>query len=194
VFFGSLALYDAVRYGRADLVADQLGAATEDLGSPLLRAMAAHAEAQRAGDGWALDRVAESFAQMHANVLVIEAFADAARAHHDEADRNRSATLAALWQRHTPAPNALSRAAPAALTERELDVVQRTLTGESSKAIAEAEFLSVRTVDNHLGQAYRKLGVGSRDELRNALQPNPTVRTLGERRDERTAGTRFLPR
>lgn len=55
------------------------------------------------------------------------------------------------------------------LTDRELDVIERVLHGQSSKAVAEGLFLSVRTVDNHLAQVYRKLGVNSRADLRSAL-------------------------
>ena len=38
--------------------------------------------------------------------------------------------------------------------------------GMGNRDIAQALFLTVRTVENHLGSAYRKLGIGSREELR----------------------------
>ncbi|MBI5088136.1 MAG: helix-turn-helix transcriptional regulator, partial [Actinobacteria bacterium] len=41
--------------------------------------------------------------------------------------------------------------------------------GMSSRAIAEQLFLSTRTVENHLAQAFGKLGITSRDELDEAL-------------------------
>jgi len=54
-----------------------------------------------------------------------------------------------------------------------MDVVELALAGHTSKAIAEALFLSVRTVDNHLAQVYRKLDVAGRSDLAEALAPLP---------------------
>ena len=48
--------------------------------------------------------------------------------------------------------------------------------GHSSQAIAEHLYLSVRTVDNHLGRIYDKLGVSSRAELASALDRNRSER------------------
>jgi DNA-binding CsgD family transcriptional regulator len=42
--------------------------------------------------------------------------------------------------------------------------------GMSNKEIAQALFLTVKTVEGHLGNAYRKLGIRSRDELPEALR------------------------
>lgn len=56
-----------------------------------------------------------------------------------------------------------------ALTPRELDVARLAATRSRSREIAERLGLSVRTVDNHLARAYRKLGVTGRDDLREAL-------------------------
>jgi DNA-binding CsgD family transcriptional regulator len=42
--------------------------------------------------------------------------------------------------------------------------------GKTSRQIAEALFVSVRTVDNHLGRVYRKLEVKGRAELGAALE------------------------
>jgi DNA-directed RNA polymerase specialized sigma24 family protein len=41
--------------------------------------------------------------------------------------------------------------------------------GQTSRQVAERLHLSVRTVDNHLQNAYTKLGVGGRDQLAAAL-------------------------
>jgi DNA-binding CsgD family transcriptional regulator len=56
-----------------------------------------------------------------------------------------------------------------ALTPRELDIVRMVAAGQSSKEVAAALFLSVRTVDNHLQRVYAKLGVSSRQDLAAAL-------------------------
>lgn len=56
-----------------------------------------------------------------------------------------------------------------ALTPREMDIVRMVAAGKSSKDVAAALFLSVRTVDNHLQRVYAKLGVSSRQDLAAAL-------------------------
>lgn len=55
------------------------------------------------------------------------------------------------------------------LTTRERDVVQRIGQGLPSSAVAAALSLSVRTVDNHVQNALRKVGVSSRQELVTAV-------------------------
>ena len=176
VSFGAYSLHDAVRYGRGDLVADELVRLGGTAEAPLIDAMAAHAVAQRDGDAAALVGVAEVFASFGARTLVAEALDDAARADGDETVSGRAAAAAALWRRATPASNALARPVAASLTDRELDVVERALGGQRSKAIGEELFVSARTVDNHLAQVYRKLAVGGREELAAALAPSvPTA-------------------
>ncbi|MFF4455118.1 LuxR C-terminal-related transcriptional regulator [Streptomyces goshikiensis] len=56
-----------------------------------------------------------------------------------------------------------------ALSEREREVADLAAAGLRSRQIAERLFLSHRTVDSHLGSAYRKLGVSSRTALARAL-------------------------
>lgn len=55
-------------------------------------------------------------------------------------------------------------AAPHVLTPRELEVLQRLAEGLSNKRIAAALHVSPRTVNFHLDNIYRKLGVTSRTE------------------------------
>lgn len=96
-----------------------------------------------------------------------------------DAARHRLSTLttAILAPPPGPAPSAVSPASPAAgvprgiarwrsfLTERELEVAQLVAQGASNREIAEALYLSVRTVEVYLGRAFRKLGVTTRVEL-----------------------------
>jgi DNA-binding CsgD family transcriptional regulator len=56
-----------------------------------------------------------------------------------------------------------------ALTVRESQVAGLAAQGMSNREIAEALFVTVKTVEWHLKHAYRKLGVGSRRELGPAL-------------------------
>lgn len=51
------------------------------------------------------------------------------------------------------------------LTEREYDVATLVAQGRSNREVAEMLFLSIRTVEVHLGKVFRKLGVTSRLEL-----------------------------
>jgi DNA-binding NarL/FixJ family response regulator len=55
------------------------------------------------------------------------------------------------------------------LTARELEVATLAGTGLSSPDIGRLLFLSARTVDNHLGRIYRKLGVANRIALARLL-------------------------
>ncbi|WP_168627377.1 LuxR family transcriptional regulator [Cryobacterium sp. BB307] len=61
------------------------------------------------------------------------------------------------------------RAPPPLLSRRELEVARAASARERSREIAERLGTSVRTVDTQLQSAYRKLGVSSRDGLREAL-------------------------
>ncbi|MFL5846011.1 MAG: helix-turn-helix transcriptional regulator, partial [Solirubrobacteraceae bacterium] len=56
-----------------------------------------------------------------------------------------------------------------ALTPRQQQVCALAAAGKGNRAIAQELFLSMKTVETHLASSYRKLGVGSRDELAAAL-------------------------
>jgi DNA-binding CsgD family transcriptional regulator len=58
---------------------------------------------------------------------------------------------------------------PDALTPTERRIAERAAEGASNRDIAKALFVTPKTVENHLGNAYRKLGVAGRTELRAAL-------------------------
>jgi DNA-binding CsgD family transcriptional regulator len=51
------------------------------------------------------------------------------------------------------------------LTERELDVARLVVQGRTNRQVAANLYVSVRTVEVHLGRVFRKLGVRSRTEL-----------------------------
>ncbi|MTD44915.1 AAA family ATPase [Conexibacter sp. W3-3-2] len=52
-----------------------------------------------------------------------------------------------------------------ALTDAEQRIVPLVALGRTNREIAQALFLTPKTVENHLGRMYRKLGIGSRAEL-----------------------------
>jgi DNA-binding CsgD family transcriptional regulator len=57
-----------------------------------------------------------------------------------------------------------------ALTASEKRTAELAASGLSNAEIAQALFVTVKTVEGHLSGAYRKLGVRSRAELPSALQ------------------------
>lgn len=73
---------------------------------------------------------------------------------------------------------ATGRRAPAeaiaALTAQERAVASAVASGMSNREAAEALFLSPRTVEYHLGNAFRKLGVHGRGALARAMDPDST--------------------
>jgi DNA-binding NarL/FixJ family response regulator len=56
-----------------------------------------------------------------------------------------------------------------ALTASERRVAELAATGMSNKQIAQALFVTLRTVELHLSNAYRKLEITTRDRLGGAL-------------------------
>jgi DNA-binding CsgD family transcriptional regulator len=67
--------------------------------------------------------------------------------------------------RTAPAGTAPTFDRPEVLTPQELQVAGLVATGRSNREVADALFISVRTVESHLGRIYRKLDVRSRSQL-----------------------------
>lgn len=70
-----------------------------------------------------------------------------------------------LGGKHTRRRGAAFAVGAAALTRREREIVKLAIDGQSSAAIADRLYISDRTVETHLTNAYAKLGVASRVEL-----------------------------
>ncbi|MCB0959881.1 MAG: helix-turn-helix transcriptional regulator [Acidimicrobiales bacterium] len=102
-----------------------------------------------------------------------EAWADADEARRATGCRQRADALLALVggseRAEDPTPTGSPGPGAPRLTAREREVVALVAEGLASKEVAERLFLSTRTVSNHLQNAYAKLGITGRGELRAAL-------------------------
>ncbi|MEU6082064.1 LuxR family transcriptional regulator [Streptomyces sp. NPDC047108] len=166
----ALLLTDAARMGGA---ADVVGRLSELAGvsdSSLVRAREHLAAALAADDPDELEAVAGECARLGADLLEAEAATAAAAAW---ARKSRSRAAAAATQRAAAAAARcqgartplLTAAAAVPLTDREREVALLAAAGRTSKDIATDLSLSVRTVNNHIQSAYRKLGVSTRQQL-----------------------------
>ena len=66
-------------------------------------------------------------------------------------------------------PRASALSGPESLTPSERRVADLAAEGQTNRDIAQALFVTPKTVEVHLSNAYRKLGIGSRRELEKAL-------------------------
>ncbi|MFJ4782188.1 LuxR C-terminal-related transcriptional regulator [Streptomyces sp. NPDC088794] len=154
----SYELYEAVRLGAPEAVADRL---------PADGVLALHADALARGDGPDLDRAAEALERRGLLLFAAEAHAQAVRAHRDpraaRTSRTRAVALARRCQgARTPA---LSGLVLGELTARQRQIVTLAAAGLSNRQIAEQLTLSIRTVGNHLYSAYARLGASDRGAL-----------------------------
>jgi DNA-binding CsgD family transcriptional regulator/tetratricopeptide (TPR) repeat protein len=169
--FEAVALHDVARLGAPAAVRDRLEELAGLLEGRLASVLATSAAALAAEDGAALDRVAAAFEDLGALLLAAEAAAAAARAHRAagrdakaNVSQERAAALAAACQgAHTP--TLASGTLASVLTAREREVAMLAAARTSSREIAARLDLSVRTVDNHLGRVYAKLGISNRAQL-----------------------------
>ncbi len=73
---------------------------------------------------------------------------------------------------------------PQALTPAEHRVASFASEGRTNREIAEALFVSLRTVETHLTSTYRKLGIDSRSQLKVALQSDRRAKDRGGNHDD----------
>jgi DNA-binding CsgD family transcriptional regulator len=173
------ALHELCRLGDPAATAPELARLAGTVDGPFAATAAAHAAALVAGDGAALLEVAERFAAADALLVAAEA-ADTAAAAHRDAGRLSSArgaaARAALWLTKCEGarpPTMLAAPEAVDLTPREREIALLAAAGASSREIAGRLVISVRTVDNHLQNAYRKLGVARRQDLPGVLSGTP---------------------
>lgn len=66
-------------------------------------------------------------------------------------------------------PRTTALTGPGALTASERRIAERAAAGQTNRAIAAALFLAPKTIERHLANVYRKLGISRRTELQHAL-------------------------
>lgn len=169
--YEAAALHDLARLGAAPEVVDRLRELCQVTDSMLIRCFAARADALAERDASALMRSSMDLENLGADLYAAEAAAAAAKIYRREG-RTGSAFAAAAKARtladrcegaRTPILDHLELELP--LTRREEEIATLAARGLSNREIAERLVVSVRTVDNHLHNAYAKLGVAGRADL-----------------------------
>jgi DNA-binding CsgD family transcriptional regulator len=170
--FELLVLHDAVRLGSpARAAVDRVAELAATIEGRWPAPITDHVRGMADDDPAALEAATEGFAAIGSMLVAAEAADRAAASYRragDSAGARRlearaGALVAACEGTRSPALTAAS--APTGLTKREAAVASLAAAGHSSKDIAERLFVSVRTVDNHLGRVYAKLGVRNRRDL-----------------------------
>jgi DNA-binding CsgD family transcriptional regulator len=167
----ALTLFDAARFGAAKDTCDRLHEIARNTAAPAAAAFARVATALATDDARLLATAAET---LHHTGHLLHAAEAAATAHrlHAGAGRRTAAKNSLAFAREllsecggarTPLTDLTGNAA--SLTARELQVAKLITAGLSSRAVANRLDLSLRTVNNHLGRVYAKLGVSGRDAL-----------------------------
>ncbi|GII02475.1 helix-turn-helix transcriptional regulator [Planobispora takensis] len=162
-------LHDAVRLGRADLVAGRLAGPGAE--GPLASLFARHAAAR---DPEPLEEVSRDFEGLGMVLYAAEAAAQAAVLYREaglrrgeRAAQTRAAVLAGACQGARTV--ALMEPAAPRLTPRQREIATLAAQGLSNREIAERLVVSVRTVANTLYSVYEKVGVGDRTQLARIL-------------------------
>jgi DNA-binding CsgD family transcriptional regulator len=170
-----LAAHDAARYAAAPEAAPLVATAAERVDGPLHPCLRDFAQARVADDPKALAAVSERFEALGTILFAAEASYAAARAFR-LADEGRAAAAASLRATALHArcqgasiPWVAGFQASETLTGREQQTALLASVGYADAAIATELEISVRTVQNHLARAYRKLGVEGRHDLPDAL-------------------------
>ncbi|GAA3291586.1 helix-turn-helix domain-containing protein [Streptomyces cinereospinus] len=173
------ASYDVARLGNPNAVRHRLAALTDLVPGPVVPAMAGAAAALARSDPAGLDVATARFNELGMDLLAAETATVAAALRHTSTPSSTIACPTAttpLLQLTTPLVD---------LTSRERDVALLAANGFTSPAIGHRLGLSARTVDNHLGRAYQKLGVTSRRDLAPLIvadRPKPPVHAEGKQR------------
>jgi DNA-binding NarL/FixJ family response regulator len=156
----ALLLHEAVRLGHAAEAVERLRELAATTTGLLVPVYAAHADALVRKDSAALEEVATRFEKAGFMLHAAEAAA---------ASGNRALFGRLVGHCEGARTPALALMSAASLTRREREIAVLAARGLTNKEIASSLVISVRTVDNHLSNAYAKLGIATRAELALAL-------------------------
>jgi DNA-binding NarL/FixJ family response regulator len=174
VTFAGLAAYDAVRLDRARMVAPTLRSIAEQWDGQMAVAMVRHLDALLANDPDELLNVASELVSVGLRIAGAEAAVQASARFERvgaTAESSHASYVAAELAAPLDGACTLILGTPRGLTSRESEIIGLATEGRSSRSIADSLDLSVRTVENHLASAYRKLGVSGRRDLAQAALP-----------------------
>lgn len=167
-------LTDVARLGDAKGAGTRLAAVAASSDGGLTAARAEYVSALAAGDPERLTDAAHLLEAAGASLVAAEAAASACTLWSQRGEQRHATAaenLSLALQRHceqarTPGLTVLGAAKH--LTAREAEIAGLVCSGLTNIEVAEAVTISKRTVDNHLQNIYRKLGVRSRRALRTA--------------------------
>jgi DNA-binding NarL/FixJ family response regulator/tetratricopeptide (TPR) repeat protein len=168
-------LHDVVRLGAPGHAEARLAELAEMSEGEFVKAFADHAVGAARRSAALLVAATDRLEAIGAMLFAAEVATEAAAAYERAGERRAAASMHArsvtLMERceGSRTPALLTVDAPTALTRREREIVVLAARGLTSKMIAERLYVSARTVDNHLQNAYVKLGVSSRAELAAAV-------------------------
>ncbi|MGW4371979.1 LuxR C-terminal-related transcriptional regulator [Nocardia takedensis] len=170
------ARYTAVRFGDRGQ-AGRLRELSGLIPGEMTDLMARGAQALAAHDGDALDEVAARFAAIGAIGLAADTASQAvvehARTGMTAAGSASSIAAGRYVELSGAATPAISAArTPPPLTDREHEVATLVAQGLSNRQVADALYLSIRTVENNLYRVYSKLGVQDRADLAKVFSAN----------------------
>jgi DNA-binding CsgD family transcriptional regulator len=167
-------LRERAHHGRAQEVAPRVTELVAVSETPLATIIGNEVRALAEADGHALHAAALDAARFGATGIALDAAVAAAEVHTGRDDHAAAARSMALvrWARaRLPGQRPCGRhEVRPMLTDRERAVTDRVVAGSSNTDVAHELHLSVRTVERHLYRVFRRLRIGSREELRDLLR------------------------
>jgi DNA-binding CsgD family transcriptional regulator len=167
-------LYEAARMGGARTVLAAFAVAAARCDGALVAARSAFVRGVAAGDHHLLATAERAFARMGAWLGAAESASElgrvlAALGRPRDAQGAAARSVQYCSDLGTVVTPLLASGPTVELSPREGEIARLAADGVASKVIAQQLGLSVRTVSNHLQNAYLKLGISGRDDLADAL-------------------------
>ncbi|MGZ0712431.1 LuxR C-terminal-related transcriptional regulator (plasmid) [Coraliomargarita sp. W4R53] len=167
---GALTIAQSLRLGGATAAQPLVERILEGIVEPpaLYRAVRDLTNALVSNDSDAAAHACRAIARCGMHTVAVDAAALARRATDNAESRRRLDLVIADYSREVDAPS-WQTSPSGLLSAREWEVARSASRRERNREIADKLGISVRTVENQLASIYRKLGIHSRDDLREAL-------------------------